>query len=302
MNRWYILIVGLLLFATSAQAQLTTPVAAKELLQGATDNAKSTLADDVILVNVIFGRVTVSGISFEMDLDDGKATGWIYRYYSPSLDETLFLVGLKTILGTTFVEAPAGSIPPLPFEKDAELKETWIDSPAALTAMKAGDAGTYLTNNPTAEILTAVALFNPFETPIAPLGKFWVMQFGSEGDTLTCGVYAEDGAPYDCGILTTVKGISDASGFRLDQNYPNPYSLSSGSATTVRFALSNSSNVRLTLHDALGREMKVLYSGATSPGEYRAEIQANAFPAPGLYFYRIESGGSSQAMRMIVVK
>lgn len=303
----YVILFGLALLTAGAQAQLFEYVTAKELLPGAVDKARTDFADDAFLVNVLFARISVSGVSPDMKkegTDAGKSTAWVYRFYSPNLTENYFLAGVKNVaLGAFYVAPSPGSLPALPFERDAKLVEPYIDSPDALEAEKAAGADDYLTQHPNAEILTAALLYNPFETPIAPEGKFWVMQFGAEGsDTLTCAVYAEDGTALECGVLVSVEGISKAKGFRLDQNYPNPYSLSSGRSAVIRFAIAERQNIRLELYTILGKKITSLYSGTQNPGEYRAVVGKDAFPSAGMYFYRLETDRGNEVRRMIVVK
>jgi len=87
--------------------------------------------------------------------------------------------------------------------------------------------------------------------------------------------------------------------FCLYQNYPNPFN----SVTTIRFDLSEATNVKLAVYDVLGREIAVLMSSKTSvslspvgvgdlSGEYKVEWDANNVSS-GVYFYhlQIKKGG-----------
>ncbi|NBC04454.1 MAG: hypothetical protein GVY20_12215 [Bacteroidetes bacterium] len=56
-------------------------------------------------------------------------------------------------------------------------------------------------------------------------------------------------------------------------NYPNPFNAS----TTVRFELSQSSDVRLDLFDSVGRRVATIVDGERPAGVYFERIQANAY-------------------------
>ncbi len=285
--------------AATAQAQLFTSITAKELLPQVTAQAQEDLANDAQLINVLFAGITTTTVSLEMDINSGKATGWVYRYYSPSLDSGYLLVGMKTIAGPMIFPPPTGTMPPVPFDEKVVLSDPWVDSPAALNGAKTGGAD-FFTAHPSAKVLLAALFENPFETPIAPAGKFWFFRFGDDSDTLTCFVNAETGVSFTCGSISDVQGIPEAQGFRLDAGYPNPFQLSAGGAARIGYALASSSNIRMTLHDALGRTLSVLAEGVQSAGEYTASIPASMIPSPGVYMYRIETPRGTQSGKLVV--
>ncbi len=63
---------------------------------------------------------------------------------------------------------------------------------------------------------------------------------------------------------------------------PNP----TAHRATVAFGLAEPGDVRVSLHDALGREVAVLAAGPYSAGRHEATIEADALPA-GVYIVRI---------------
>lgn len=75
--------------------------------------------------------------------------------------------------------------------------------------------------------------------------------------------------------------------FVLYQNYPNPFN----PTTNIKFSLPKYSNVRLTIYDALGREVETLVSNKLAAGIYNIEWTAKNM-ASGIYFYRIEAENS----------
>ena len=82
---------------------------------------------------------------------------------------------------------------------------------------------------------------------------------------------------------STSPSHQEATRFRLDNNYPNPFN----PATTIRFSLPAQSFVRLNVYDMLGRHVIELVNGEMEAGVYQK--QWNASVASGLYFYRLEA-------------
>src|SRR5690606_19577974 len=79
--------------------------------------------------------------------------------------------------------------------------------------------------------------------------------------------------------------------------YPNP----SGGRSTVGFALEASSSVRLSVLDALGREVAVLAEGRLGAGEHAYAFEGHDLPA-GLYLARLEVGGRVATHRFSIVR
>jgi photosystem II stability/assembly factor-like uncharacterized protein len=83
----------------------------------------------------------------------------------------------------------------------------------------------------------------------------------------------------------------------LHQNYPNPFN----PATTIRFELSKSSEVRLSVYDILGREVTVLVNESKHAGVHQASFDGTRF-ASGVYFYRLTTEGSSQTRKLLLLR
>jgi hypothetical protein len=87
------------------------------------------------------------------------------------------------------------------------------------------------------------------------------------------------------------------SGFALLQNYPNPFN----PTTTISYNISKTVKVRLSVYDALGREVKELVNELKTPGSYNVEFDGTGL-ASGIYFYRIETEGRSKVKSMLLMK
>jgi hypothetical protein len=110
---------------------------------------------------------------------------------------------------------------------------------------------------------------------------------------------------YIGGVLygdTTLTGINLTSSevpgqFSLSQNYPNPFN----PATNIRFDLPTEGTVKLTIFDALGKEVQTLVNQQLPPGEYSVDFNGSNLPS-GVYYYRIESGSFSETKKMVLIK
>jgi hypothetical protein len=97
-------------------------------------------------------------------------------------------------------------------------------------------------------------------------------------------------------------GIEPISGnvptsFSLLQNYPNPFNPS----TTIRFDISKSSFVTISVFDVTGRELEVLASENVRAGEYRVVWDASKYSS-GIYFYTLTAGDFRQTKKMMLIK
>ncbi|MBK6506478.1 MAG: T9SS type A sorting domain-containing protein [Ignavibacteria bacterium] len=87
------------------------------------------------------------------------------------------------------------------------------------------------------------------------------------------------------------------SDFRLHQNYPNPFN----PVTAINFDLPKSGNVTLKIYDQLGSEVAVLVNEFKVAGSYSVNFNAEDL-ATGVYFYRLNFNGISEAKKMLLVK
>ncbi|MFZ1731128.1 MAG: Calx-beta domain-containing protein [Bacteroidota bacterium] len=100
----------------------------------------------------------------------------------------------------------------------------------------------------------------------------------------------------------SILGTGDLSSmsFALEQNAPNPASISTGSVS-VRFSLPASTAVRLSLFDAAGREVSVISEGLREAGVHSLRIPLTGL-TPGMYFYRLTGAAGTLTKAMVVVR
>jgi len=84
---------------------------------------------------------------------------------------------------------------------------------------------------------------------------------------------------------------------QLAQNYPNPFNPS----TKISYSVANSSAVKLTVTDVLGKEVATLVSGRQAPGTYTETWDATSQPA-GVYFYKLVTNNIVKVKKMLLVK
>ncbi len=104
------------------------------------------------------------------------------------------------------------------------------------------------------------------------------------------------------GILSNSNGVP--LNFQLHQNYPNPFNPSTNISFDIPPVTGNL-DAKLSVFDAGGRAVDVIFSKSVSGGSYSAVWNAGNF-ASGIYFYRLElvsaEYNSSKTMKMALVK
>ena len=90
---------------------------------------------------------------------------------------------------------------------------------------------------------------------------------------------------------------SDRYNASLLGGYPNPFN----PVATIGYALREAAPVRLGVHDALGREIRVLDESLREAGVHRASFDAGELPT-GVYFYRLESGSEMLTGSLMYLK
>ncbi len=85
--------------------------------------------------------------------------------------------------------------------------------------------------------------------------------------------------------------------FHLSQNYPNPFNAS----TSIRFDLERESRVQLTVYDIRGRTVGILLNTILPAGHHQITFHS-ADLSSGIYIYRLQTGFSNQARKLIIQK
>lgn len=87
---------------------------------------------------------------------------------------------------------------------------------------------------------------------------------------------------------------------------PQPNPLRAGANATLRFGLAQAGVVRLALHDAQGRAVRVLAEGVREAGEHAVAVVARDASGrvlpPGLYLARLTAPGLAATQRLVVIE
>lgn len=83
----------------------------------------------------------------------------------------------------------------------------------------------------------------------------------------------------------------------LNDNYPNPFNPN----TVISYSIAEPSNVKLVVHDILGREVATLVNEYKDAGYYNVSWDASKIPS-GVYFYRIQAGSFSKTKKLILMR
>ena len=90
--------------------------------------------------------------------------------------------------------------------------------------------------------------------------------------------------------------------YRLRQNYPNPFNPS----TTIGFDIPSSGQVRLTVFDLLGRNVRTLLDDYRDPGSYQVNWDGRSdsgLPVvSGTYLFRLEAGTFHSSRKMLLLR
>jgi len=85
--------------------------------------------------------------------------------------------------------------------------------------------------------------------------------------------------------------------FALHQNYPNPFN----PLTTISYEVPSRAEVRLTLHDLLGREIMVLREGLHEPDFHTVELDGSRLTS-GVYFVRMKTPQGVLVRKIVLLR
>lgn len=102
--------------------------------------------------------------------------------------------------------------------------------------------------------------------------------------------FKEGAAGADHGSITPQK-------YRLEQNYPNPFN----PETTISFSLPHSGYAKVEIFDSLGRKLKILHEGFTSPGNHNLTWNGDR-ASSGIYFYNLIAGDFFDVRKMVLIR
>ena len=111
----------------------------------------------------------------------------------------------------------------------------------------------------------------------------------------------------DVRILTNPAEVSEKirempKNVQLYENYPNPFN----SATRILYTLPEDSQIKLSIFDILGKEIKILYNGAQIAGDHNilwdGKDSENEQVASGVYIYKLTVGNVNVIRKLLYLK
>lgn len=86
-------------------------------------------------------------------------------------------------------------------------------------------------------------------------------------------------------------------GFKLYQNFPNPFN----PVTNIEYAVFKPSNVSITIYNLLGKQLGIIDEGFKSIGNYNIKFDSNNYPS-GIYYYTLSNGVFSETKSMLIIR
>lgn len=85
--------------------------------------------------------------------------------------------------------------------------------------------------------------------------------------------------------------------FKLSQNYPNPFN----PTTNIQFEIPENAFVTISVFDLMGHEVSRLVNDYREAGSYNVTLDGSNLSS-GIYFYKLQAGGLTKTMKMVLSK
>lgn len=132
-----------------------------------------------------------------------------------------------------------------------------------------------------------------------PVDHAWRQTFNSSAGNFTS-AFSHNANFVDIqwpGATTVDDETNSPADYALLQNYPNPFNPS----TKIQFSIPARGNIKLTVYNLLGQEIKTLVNEFKESGTHTINFDAVGLNS-GVYFYKIESNGYTQTRKMTLLK
>ena len=100
----------------------------------------------------------------------------------------------------------------------------------------------------------------------------------------------------DDGVASSIDNSTPV-GFKLRENYPNPFNQS----TTIGYSLGGDTHVKLVVYSVTGQVVSIIRDGYAAAGDYSVAWDAKDLPS-GIYFCTLKAGKNTQTRKMLLIK
>ncbi len=148
--------------------------------------------------------------------------------------------------------------------------------------------------------LMSIACGDPYDSPCIDAGDPSIFDYLLDCDWGLGELRSDMGAFGGQAIPTDISEENPPSlpiAYGLFQNYPNPFN----AATTLSYLLPQSGSVTISIYNLLGQRVATIFEGDQQAGEHTITWNAADFPS-GVYFARLEAGGRTENVKMVLLK
>ncbi|MDD5571116.1 MAG: M1 family aminopeptidase [Bacteroidales bacterium] len=101
----------------------------------------------------------------------------------------------------------------------------------------------------------------------------------------------------EAALISGTKDKSSVYDYSLSQNKPNP----SNNLTTIIYGIPENTNVKISIYNILGKEVRILVNENKFAGNYSVDFNCDELES-GVYYYKMEANNFGATRKMIVVK
>ncbi|MBL0176650.1 MAG: hypothetical protein IPP94_15530 [Ignavibacteria bacterium] len=291
-----LLLVALVCATANLSAQQLVFHAAKDMLGDAIQTAQRDFSPDAQLAGIMFVATAVPPVNFEMDINTGEATLWMYLFSSAAMDSAVMVVcfdaqGLGIISSLEAGPESEGAATPL------IQGDQWLDSDVVFTLIKANSAKQFFETQQGIAVQLAVLQFDS-----TVQSNIWTYFMVSTQDTIICGADAVTGTQISfCqSLVTAVEKLAAALPSGMDL-FPSPLLPGTHSELQLTWRPRASEDLVIEASNSAGKLVFSQSVTAVSGNPLHVSIPATYFPSSGVYLLRVRSQSALRATGIVRV-
>lgn len=294
--------------ALEASALVSNPTWSDYEIYGSTDNTYSNLPPDVIVKLYAYGwnNQAYTIVKFNVKNDEANPiTASIGLDIIPELDE---VYGLDTVtynssngiirfhrgtdvnMGIKLLSTTMSSLFSFEWFEDYSMDANywnWMNNGSLQASYISTTA-----DGPVTITSQAPVVINPGES----VDLFYALALGVDEQAMISGINAAN-EKYQSLFVSIQDITANDKSFKLEANYPNPFSLS----TTIAYNLPSDGFVSLKIYDALGNEVTTLVNESQAEGSHTIDFNTKNL-AGGIYYYTLIYNDIVKTNKMLLVR